>query len=738
MIYTLRRFMLALLVATLGLSSSLQAVVGQGVPQGEAEYAKGEVLVSYKDGVDVNDRGIFTILNTILGQNQFTQVIFEKLSTAFVKSDQFTTQELLAKFRALDSVKSVSPNYVNHIMGATNDTHYNELWAMENRGENGGLNDADIDAKEAWDVENGSRDVVVAVVDTGVDYTHDDLVANMWDGSAYGIPNHGYDFSGSNDDDPMPGHSHGTHVAGTIGASANNNLGVVGVSQEVSIMALKVFPDDGGGASDSDILEAMEFIADMIDQGVNIVAINASYGGGGRNDTMKDAIEELGRKGVIMCAAAGNDDEDNDAHPHYPSSYDLDNIISVAATDNRDELASFSNYGQESVDLAAPGVDILSTIKGDGYDSWNGTSMATPHVTGAVALLAAKDANTTVAQRVELLLSTVDHISELSNKVASGGRLNVYTALTGEPSEGGEDPADENVTSWTTGAYDNNEDRREELRITDATDLVVTISGETEARYDYIYIYDAAGNQIAKLDGVLDETITVEGSSITARLTSDGSVTKSGVTVNIAIPEEGGEDPVDGNVTSWTTGAYDNNEDRSEVLSISDATALTVSIEGETESRYDFIYIYDENGKQIAKLDGKLNKTLAVDGSSIRARLTSDGSVTKSGVTVSIKVKEEPAQGDETSWTTGAYENNEDRSQVLSIEGSTSLLVTVEGETERRYDFIYLYDENGNQVAKLDGDIDTSASISGSSIRARLTSDGSITKSGVTVTITAE
>ncbi len=732
MLRIIKRGVFAFLIAILGLSSLLHAVVGQGVTHGVAQYAPGEVLVSYKKGADLNSSSAFNILNTILGKNQFTQEIFKKLSTTFVKSDKYTTQELLEKFRALDSVKSVSPNYVNYIMGATNDTYYHELWAMENTGANGGLNDADIDASEAWDIQSGSRDVVVAVVDTGIDYTHNDLKDNMWDGTPYGIPHHGYDFSGSNDDDPMAGHSHGTHVAGTIGASANNNLGVVGVANKVSLMALKVFSDSGDSAYDSDILEAMEFISDMIDKGVNIVAINASYGGGGNSDTMKDAIEELGTKGVIMCAAAGNDDNNNDNNPSYPASYDLDNIISVAATDNRDELASFSNYGVESVDIAAPGVDILSSVNGDDYDSWSGTSMATPHVTGTVALLAAQDANTTVAQRVNLILSNVDTISSLSNKVASGGRLNVYTALTGEPSE---EPVEGNVTSWTTGAYGNNEDRREALRITDATNLVVTITGETEARYDFIYIYDENGNQIAKLDGTIDETLTVEGSSITARLTSDGSVTKSGVTVSIAKPDGGGEEPVEGNVTSWTTGAYENNEDKSEVLSISDATDLIVTIKGETEARYDYIYIYDEDGNQIAKLDGTIDETLTVEGSSITARLTSDGSVTKSGVTVSIATKDDSK---ETSWTTGAYENNEDRSQVLSIEGATSLLVTVEGETEARYDFIYLYDENGNQIAKLDGSIDASRSVSGSSITARLTSDGSITKSGATVTISAE
>lgn len=332
---------------------------------------------------------------------------------------------------------AVEPNYRRQMLGATNDTYYSSLWAMENIGQEGGTVDADIDAKEAWDLQKGSKSVVIAVIDTGIDYNHPDLRNNMWDGSAYGAPHHGWDFAansnGDDDSDPAPDLNntklrHGTHVAGTIGAVGDNQRGVVGVSPNVSLMAIKVFRPNGY-AYDSDILEGLQFIADKIDQGVNIVAANASYGGAGYSSIIKDAIETLGKKGVVFCAAAGNDGEDNDQQKHYPSSYTLDTIIAVAATDRNDQLVSFSNYGVTSVDLGAPGVHIESTLPGDKYASWHGTSMATPHVAGAVALLAANHPGATAKERIRTILSSVDKVDDLSGKVVSGGRLNVYAAL---------------------------------------------------------------------------------------------------------------------------------------------------------------------------------------------------------------------------------------------------------------------------------------------------------------------
>ena len=637
-----------------------------GGPQGNIsvstaipEYAPGEVLVRFTNQSEVSSIPLFDRLKALLGENTFTKKSFHHFPVMFLKSNQYTTEELINKMQTLSNVESVEPNYVRHIMGTPNDTLYDNLWGLNNTGQDHGTVDADIDAPEAWELQTGSHSVVVAVVDTGIDYTHPDLQANMWDGRDYNIPHHGWDFasdaSGNDDNDPKPDEGndhllHGTHVAGTIGATANNRRGVVGVSQQVSLLAVKVFRPNGYGY-DSDILEGMDFISNLIDQGVNIVAINASYGGGGYSQTMKDTIQDLGNKGVVFCAAAGNATNDNDDTPSYPASYNVDNIIAVAATDRNDQLASFSSYGATSVDIAAPGVAITSTVPGNRYATWNGTSMATPHVAGAVALLAANTPTSSVSERINTLLSSVDVIPSLDGKVATGGRLNINNALildnNGETPEPTPTPEPSDVTTWTTGHYSNNTDVSQVLSIANASSLTVTVSGETERRYDYLYIYDENGDQVARFDGNINETLTVQGSSITARLVSDGSITKSGVTVTIS--SNGGTpsptptatpsptptpDPDD--VTTWTTGHYGNNTDISQVLSIGGATSLTVTVHGETERRYDYLYIYDENGDQVARFDGRINETISLQGSSITARLVSDYSVTKSGVTVSI------------------------------------------------------------------------------------------------------
>ena len=197
-------------------------------------------------------------------------------------------------------------------------------------------------------------------------------------------------------------------------------------------------------------------------------------------------------------------------------------------------------------------------------------------------------------------------------------------------------------TTWTTGHYSNNADLSQTLSISGASSLTVTISGSTESSYDYVYVYDANGNQVKRLTGSINETFTVSGSSIRARLTSDYSVTRSGVTVTIASTggsssdSNTGSSSSGGGNTTWTTGHYSNNADLSQTLSISGASSLTVTISGSTESSYDYVYVYDANGNQVKRLTGSINETFTVSGSSIRARLTSDYSVTRSGVTVTI------------------------------------------------------------------------------------------------------
>ena len=247
----------------------------------------------------------------------------------------------------------------------------------------------DIAATEAWNITTGSKDVLVGVIDTGIDYSHPDLKGNMWsnpgetgldadgndrstngiddDNNGYVDDHQGWDFYNS-DNDPMDGHSHGTHCAGTIGAKGNNGIGVVGVNWDVSLVGLKVF-SDGGSTTAAILAEAISY-ANTI--GVDLTS--NSWGGGGVSEAIRSSIQQADEAGILFVAAAGNASADNDASPQYPSSYDLDNIIAVASTDRNDRLSSFSSYGRVNVDVGAPGSDIYSTVPGGQY----GTKKAEP------------------------------------------------------------------------------------------------------------------------------------------------------------------------------------------------------------------------------------------------------------------------------------------------------------------------------------------------------------------------
>ncbi|MCK4886310.1 MAG: S8 family serine peptidase, partial [Planctomycetes bacterium] len=306
-----------------------------------------------------------------------------------------TVEEALQQFNGADGILYAQPNYeVKAISTFPDDPRFDDLWGMHNTGQTGGTADADIDAPEAWDISTGSSEIIVAVIDTGVGYTHPDLAANMWvneaekngtpgvddDGNGYVDDIYGYDFC-NYDGDPMDDHYHGTHCAGTIGGIGNNSEGVAGVNWNVRIMALKFLSASGGGWTD-DAIKCIEYSTLM---GANLSS--NSWGGDSYSQGLKDAIDAAGAAGMLFAAAAGNDNEDTDVHPHYPSSYDCESIISVMATDHSDNKAGFSCWGPVSVDLGAPGVDILSCQLGGGYKYASGTSMATPHVAGACALI---------------------------------------------------------------------------------------------------------------------------------------------------------------------------------------------------------------------------------------------------------------------------------------------------------------------------------------------------------------
>lgn len=342
--------------------------------------------------------------------------------------------DALATYRANPDVEYAEPDYIVHAFQIPNDPLFPAMWSLLNTGQNGGTAGADIKATQAWNITTGSSNVVVAVIDSGVDYTHPDLAANIFTGAVCpgGVVCHGLNllpniFHDSND--PFDDNGHGTHVSGTIGGAGNNNLGITGINWNVTILPCKFLGSDGTGAA-SDAITCLDFIKNLKDtQGINIVATNNSWGGGDFSQALQDAIDRQRQSGILFIAAAGNDFSDNDVHPSYPASYPLPNIIAVAATDRNDHRAFFSNVGKHSVHIGAPGQDILSTLPGATYGLDSGTSMATPHVTGVAALLAAQEPTRDWRAIKNLLLTGGDPDPDLSNTV-SGRRLNAFSSLT--------------------------------------------------------------------------------------------------------------------------------------------------------------------------------------------------------------------------------------------------------------------------------------------------------------------
>jgi len=340
------------------------------------------------------------------------------------------TLKAVAAFKARDDVLYAEPNYLRRIDMTPNDPSFSQLYAMNL-----------IGAPQAWDVTQGSRNIVVGVIDEGIDRAHPDLQANIWTnpspGSISGIIGdvNGYDFR--DDTGNIIAEPHATHVAGTIGAVGNNNVGVAGVNWQVSLMSLRFISDTAGSGTTADAIKAYNYVKQMRDlwatsnhtKGADIRAVNASYGGGGYSQAEADALNAMGQSGVLFVAAAGNDATDTDIHHSYPADYSLPNVISVAATTSTDTLAGFSNFGQHTVLMSAPGSGIFSTLPNNSYSFLSGTSMATPHVTGAAALLCAANPNLSVTQLRALLAFNGDAITALQGKSLTGRRLNVFKSL---------------------------------------------------------------------------------------------------------------------------------------------------------------------------------------------------------------------------------------------------------------------------------------------------------------------
>ncbi|MEA2318753.1 MAG: thermitase, partial [Solirubrobacteraceae bacterium] len=359
-----------------------------------------------------------------------------------------TVKESVAALERSPDVVYAEPDAARRGFATPDDRFFGLQWALRNTGQSvggtAGTAGADIGAEAAWDVSTGSPGVVVAVVDSGVDVAHPDLAPNLWadpgetgagreanglddDGDGLIDDRMGWDWV-QGDNQPLDGNGHGTHVSGTIAARGDDATGVAGVAWSASIMPLRVLGDDGSGRV-SDVVKAYGYAAR---HGARV--LNASLGGGSFSRTERDAIAAA--PNVLFVVAAGNDGADNDATGSYPCNYGLDNVVCVAASDQSDGLASFSNYGATTVDIAAPGVNIASSWPGAAWRLLDGTSMATPHVAGAAALVLAARPELDVAGLRDALLSSADLRPALAGRVVTGGRLNVARALaaaTGAP-----------------------------------------------------------------------------------------------------------------------------------------------------------------------------------------------------------------------------------------------------------------------------------------------------------------
>jgi subtilisin family serine protease len=426
-------------------------------PQSPA-YVRGEIIVKLKAEVaDLADQDIPEFILRAPGA-QAERLSQRQRGLNLVRlNGRLSVEQAVAAAQADPRVEYAEPNYLYEAsVTQPNDPRFSDEWGLMNSFSSlaAGATPADIGATRAWDITTGSDDMVVAIIDTGVDISHEDLAANIWtnpqevagngvddDGDQYIDDVHGWNFRDNKADVFVSASEdlHATHVAGTIGAVGNNQLGIAGVAWHVKLMSLKFLGGSKGSGSTADALRAIDYVLYQKSHGVNVRVINASWGGPGASQALRDKIQEAGDNGVVFVCSAGNDSADNDGtSPDYPAAFaaSLSNVISVAAIDIADNLADFSNYGHAATTIGAPGQSILSTVPhtsatpNGGYSQLSGTSMASPHVAGVVALLLSNEPQLTPAQVKQRLIATAEPTDDLASRIAASGRVNAYNALT--------------------------------------------------------------------------------------------------------------------------------------------------------------------------------------------------------------------------------------------------------------------------------------------------------------------
>ena len=436
------------------------------------EAVANEAIVVFNEANELQLEAFVNNASSMVNASQLRELL-PGLNMYHVRSNNMGTDELVKTLSRASGVKYAEPNYIQHALLTPNDPNFGQLWGLNNTGQTVGgqvgIAGAHISAVQAWDVSTGSSSIVVGVIDTGIDFNHPDLAANVWSapaafsvtigGQTINCPAGSHGFNAINNTcTPLDDNNHGTHCSGTIGGRGNNGAGVAGVNWATSIMGLKFLSASGSGAT-ADAIEAVDFAIQakqIFGDGANVRILSNSWGGGGFSQALQDAITRSNNANMLFVAAAGNSNQNNDVVDNFPSDYPVANVLAVAATDNRDNKSSFSSFGATSVDLGAPGTNILSTVRNGAFATFSGTSMATPHVAGAAALVLSRCNLNTAALKANLM-DNVDPIPSLAGRTVTGGRLNVNKAIRA-CAGGGNPPTtiffDDFETSqgWTTNA----------------------------------------------------------------------------------------------------------------------------------------------------------------------------------------------------------------------------------------------------------------------------------------------
>lgn len=693
---------------------------------GKPEYMPGQVIVKFdrsmtKSAVEslVSRQGLTTMKRFAIPE-QMQKSFGGELYQFKVRAGE-TVEDAIKRISGQPGVAYVEPNYKIHIddpktssdaqltkslQGAQpgsaevvpNDLD-SRLWGIRNKGQNGGTAGVDVGAVGAWSSTTGKpngQGALITIIDTGLDYTHPDLAANVWTnpneiaGDGIDNDNNGYvdDMHGANVNaktgNPMDDNDHGTHCAGTIGAVGNNGNGIVGVNWNTTMASAK-FLDANGSGSYADAIEAVLY-ATRIGSRVT----SNSWGGGGFSQALYDAFKA---SPALHICAAGNESSNTDNTPSYPGGFDLDNIVSVAAIDRNGHLANFSNYGATTVDLAAPGVDIYSAQPGGKYQSLSGTSMATPHVSGVAGLILAQYPDITNEQLKARLMNTVTKEDELAGKMVSGGRVNAANALENDavaPDTVGDlaveragaatmtlaftATGDDGVTgnasayqlrwsnspitddaSWNAATAVRNLPAPGAPGTKERLTVAITPDDQPKPYYFALRVVDNLGNA--------SSTATATGTSVPATIAfkddfeaDSGQWTAAGGWARVSVPGRGMA------YTDSPNGAYPDNADSkltSKPISLAGVKnpRLLFSEKHDTEARYDFarVEISDNGGKswsELAKYDGTQDWTdrnfdlKAYEGKTVqvRFRVTSDGSIDKDGLYVdNLRIAGDPA-----------------------------------------------------------------------------------------------